>query len=107
MRSIAADLARGNTRGSLAAADVYVRGVSDGELRREYEMPNAPQSWRSSFDTLTRLADRWDLEEEEEAEDGEKDGEENPLEGREHLRNDDPAAESNVPAVRGGRKVMR
>ena len=104
MRSIAADLARGNTRGSLAAADVYVRGVSDGELRREYEMPNAPQSWRSSFDTLSRLADRWDLEEEEEEEEDNDHLEKGEEDQNEHLRNDDPAVESNVSTdVRGGR----
>lgn len=75
MRSIAIDLARSNTRGSLAAADVYARGVSDGELRRQYEMPNAPRNYRSSFDVLTRLVDRWELEEEDKEDgDGENDG---------------------------------
>ena len=107
MRSIAADLARSNTRKSLAAADVYARGVADGELRRQYEMPNAPRNYRSTFDVLTRLVDRWELEDKD---DGEED---NGVEERENLlgggvgamvdnTNAGNPAESDASTSRGG-----
>ena len=106
MRSIAVDLARSNTRGSLAAADVYARGVADGELRRQYEMPNAPRNYRSTFDVLTRLVDRWELEDnKDDGEDEDGDGERENLLGGEvgaMVDNDSAGnpAESDAPTSR-------
>lgn len=69
MRSIAVDIALasqsnpGRRNLALAAADVYARTVTDdaNAERKEYELPNAPRQYRSSFDVLTRLVDRWEV----------------------------------------------